>query len=156
MIYLPSCNQCNLQYIGEIILALSKRINLHRKAKFGWDYVIKHFKHVYVGASFSVQVNEVFSGSGYNNNTVCPVNRETKLDREDSWIENLRTSYQYGLNKRRKRKVDLNLPVGPSFLPIPRSRERSARCRNNVNFDNIKDMESIFRNPNSINLNSQN
>ena len=77
------------------------------------------------------------------NNKMCSVNRETRLHREGYWIETLWISYPYGLNER-KRNSDPNVPVGCSFPPIPRSRERSARYRNNVNFDNLKDMESIF------------
>ena len=71
---------------------------------------------------------------------MCSVNRETRLGKEDYWIETLRTSYIYSLNKR-KRKTELNLPAGFSF---PKKRERSTGCRNNVNFDNPKDIESIF------------
>ena len=41
-------------------------------------------------------------------------------------------------------KENLNLSIGYSFPPIPRAIQRSARCRNNVNFDNVKDMKSIF------------
>lgn len=52
-------------------------------AKFGCDYVIKHFKNVCVGACFSVRIIEVLPGTGYNNNKASPVNRETMLDRED-------------------------------------------------------------------------
>ena len=65
-----------------------------------------------------------------------------RLDGEDYWIETLRTSYPFGQNERKK-KPDPNLPVECSFPPIPRSRQRSSRCRNNLNFDN-PNMESIF------------
>ena len=83
MIYLLSCNQCNVQYVGEITFLLKERINLHRRAKSGCEYVIKYFKDVCVGASPSVQIIELFSGTGHKNNKVCPVNRESRLDRED-------------------------------------------------------------------------
>ena len=143
VIYFLSCNQCNVQYVGETTLPLHKRINLHKRAKFGCKYVIKHFKDVCVGASLSVQIAELFPVTGYKNTNVSPVNRETRLDRKNYWIETLRLSYSYGLNKR-ERKADPKLPVGCSFPPIPRTRQRSARCRNYVNFDNLKDTESIF------------
>ena len=114
-----------------------------QRAKSWCKYVIKHFKDVCVGASSSVQITEAFPGTGYKNNKMCSVNRETRLHREGYWIETLQISYPYSLNER-KRNSDPNVPVGYSFPPIPRSRQRSARCRNNVNFDNLKDMESIF------------
>ena len=99
MIHLLSCNLCNVQYVGETTLPLHKRINLHKRAKSGCEHVIKRFKHVCVDASFSVQIIEVFPGTGYKNNKVCPINRETRLDREDYWIETLRIFYRYGLSK---------------------------------------------------------
>lgn len=43
-----------------------------------------------------------------------------------------------------KWKADPNLPAGYSFPSITKARQRSARCRRNVNFDNLKDMKSIF------------
>ena len=113
--------------------------------KCGCEYVIKHFKDVCVGvgASFSIQIFEVFPGTGYKKNKVCPVNREARLDREDYWTETFRRSYPYVVNER-KRKADPNLPVECSFSPIPRSVQRSAICRNNANFDNFYYMDSLF------------
>ena len=75
--------------------------------------------------------------------TLCLVNFKTRLDREDYRTESLRTSYPYDLNER-KREVDPNLSAGCSFPPISRSGQRSSRWRKSVNFDNLKDMESIF------------
>lgn len=45
--------------------------------------VIKHFKDVCIGASFSFQIIEAFPGTGYKNSRVCPVNREARLDKEN-------------------------------------------------------------------------
>ena len=50
------------------------------------------------------------------------------------YINNIYIIYIY--IKERKRKADPNLPVGCSFFLIPRSRQRSDRCTNNVNFEN--------------------
>ena len=132
-----------MQYVRETTLPLHERVNLHRSTKAGCEHVISFFKDVCVGSSFVVQINKIFPGTGYKNNKICPVNRETRLDREDYWIESLWTSYPYGLNER-KRKADPNLSVGCSFSYALTSWKRSARCRNNVNFDNFKNMESIF------------
>ena len=63
MIYLLSCNQCYVKYVGETTLSLHKRINLHRRAKYGCKYVIKHFKDFYAGTSFSVLIIELFAGT---------------------------------------------------------------------------------------------
>ena len=63
MIYLLSCNQCNVQYVGETTLPLHKRINLHSRADPGCKNAIIHFKNVCVHASFSVQIIEAFPGT---------------------------------------------------------------------------------------------
>ena len=55
VVYLLSCNQCNVQYASETALPLHKRINLHRRAKSGCENDIKYFKDVCIGASFPVK-----------------------------------------------------------------------------------------------------
>ena len=64
MIYLLSCNQYNVQYVREVSLPLHKRNNLHRSANSRYEYVTKHLKDVCVGTSLSVQITEVFPGTG--------------------------------------------------------------------------------------------
>ena len=54
--YLLTCNKCNIQYVGETALPLHKRIDIHRTAKEGCEYLINHFKYDFVGSSFSVQI----------------------------------------------------------------------------------------------------
>ena len=71
MIYLLSCDQWNVQYVGETTLPLHKKFNSHRKAKSGCVYVIKHLKDVCVSASFAVQMIEVFPGTGHTRTTRC-------------------------------------------------------------------------------------
>ena len=66
MIYFVSCSQCIVQYVGQATLPFHKRINVQKRAKYGCQHV-KHFKDVFTSASFSVQIIEVFSGSGYKN-----------------------------------------------------------------------------------------
>lgn len=58
-------------------------------------------------------------------------------------MKTLRISYPYGLNER-KRKADQNLPGGCLFPSVPISRQRSARYRNNINFDKLKEPDPIF------------
>ena len=136
LIYLLSCNNCNIQYVGETALPLHKRINIHRKAKTGCEYVIKHFKETCKGASFNVQILEKFVGNGYKNNKVDPHDRTQRLDREDHWIKTLRTVYPYGLNER-IRQNQKGFPVGCHFPAIPRSRQRVVRSRRGRNNHNV-------------------
>ena len=51
-IYLLTCNGCGIQYVGESILPLHKRMNLHRTSKQGCDIFIHHFKEVCPGETF--------------------------------------------------------------------------------------------------------
>ena len=63
ILYLLSLlTQCNVQSVGETTLPLHRRINLHRRVKSACEYVIKNVKDVCVGASFSVQIIEIFYG----------------------------------------------------------------------------------------------
>ena len=70
-----------LEFFSNIlsVVALHKKINLHRKAKFGCKNIIKYSKDVCIGASFSVQIIEVFPGTGYKNNKAYPVNYDTTI-----------------------------------------------------------------------------
>ena len=79
VIFFFFCNECRVQYGSESTLPLHKRINLHRRAKFGCENVIKHFKDFCISASFSVQIIQVLSGIGCNNNKACPDNRGTTI-----------------------------------------------------------------------------
>ena len=137
MTYLLSCNQSNVQYVGETNFPLHKRIKVYSRAKSRCNNVIRHVKVA------CVRIIDVFPGTENKNTRMYPVNRETMLDRDVYWIKTLWASYAYGMNKK-KRKFDSNFPVGCSFTPFPRSKQRCARYRHNVNFDNLKDMKSIF------------
>ena len=64
MISLLPSYQCNVQYAAETTLPLHKGINLHGSAKSRCEYVIKHLKDVSVGASYLIQITEVFHGTG--------------------------------------------------------------------------------------------
>ena len=47
-----------------------------------------------------MQIAEILEGSGYQNNSVCPEARQIGLEREDYWMETLRTTFSYGINER--------------------------------------------------------
>ena len=94
--------------------------------------MIDHFKTACKGSSFSVQIIEIFNGTGYHNNKVDVDARNKRLEREDYWIKRLRTLFPYGLNERTK-KHNGNDPVGLLFPSISRKGHRQPRCRNNRN-----------------------
>ena len=83
MTYLLSCNQSNVQYVGETNFPLHTRIKVYSRAKSRCNNVIRHVKVA------CVRIIDVFSGTEYKNMRVYPVNRETMLDREVYWIKTL-------------------------------------------------------------------
>src|ERR1700722_18757834 len=90
MIYLITCNRCKLQYVGETLQTLKKRMNDHRNGiKSKVDNILdNHFQGPCSLEHISVQAIEVFGGEG---------RKETiRKFRENYWKE-LRT-YPYGLN----------------------------------------------------------
>ena len=116
MICFFSSNQWNVQYVGNTTLPLNKGIKLHRRAILGSEFVIKHFKDICAGASYSVKIIQVFPNSGYKKNKVCPVNHTTRLNRKDNWIETLRTFHHYGLKKGKRKlthiyQLDVHFPL---------------------------------------------
>ena len=53
-IYLLTCLSCYVQYVGESVICVNKRMNIHRRAKSGCTKFINHYTNVCPGASFSI------------------------------------------------------------------------------------------------------
>ena len=67
LIYLPTCENCGLQYVDETALTLSKAMNIHFRSKKASKYIISYFKECQKSV-FSIQVVEVLEGSEYDEN----------------------------------------------------------------------------------------
>ena len=128
MIYLVTCCTCNIQYVVETALTLHKRIHIHRTAKSGCEYMIKHFRNNCDRSSFSIQLFETFKGKGYVNYTVCPIARYKRLEREVHWLKTMRTEYSYSRNDRASGEDTIKLVVS-QFPSISRGKARTARTR---------------------------
>ena len=118
-IYLLTCNGCDMQYVGESIIPLHKRMNIHRKGKSGCHRMIEHFSEICKDCSFSIQIIEKLEGNGYKNGARDKQIYKTRLYRENHWIKTLRTVYPYGLNDKVKEGTD-DVPVGKLFYPLTR------------------------------------
>ena len=125
-VYLLTCKSCFVQYVGESVIPLHKRINIHRKGKSGCEVLINHFTHVCPNSSFFIQILEVLPGDGYKDGALDPEMSAFRKDREDFWMKTLRTIYPYGLcdKYRREKKVPDDAPIGKLFPPLPRYGER--------------------------------
>ena len=134
VVYLLTCEHCNFQYVGETATPLKDRISRHRTAKLGCRHVLNHYKENCVGTSFSfsVQILEKLTGSGYKDGKIDPEMRDLRLKSEDFWMKALRTIYPYGLNERAK-KHDDEISVGKLYPPLSRSGDRACRSRANRN-----------------------
>ena len=101
-VYLLTCLSCGVQYVGESIVPVNLRMNVHRKGKSGCEILIDHFSNVCPGSNFSIDILEKLPGNGYINGSIDAEMRKYRLEREDYWIKTLRTVYPYGLNDRTK------------------------------------------------------
>ena len=133
-VYLLTCLSCGVQYVGESIVPVNLRMNIHRKGKTGCEILIDHFSNVCPGALFSIDILEKLPGDGYENGSIDDQMRKYRLEREDYWMKTLRTVYPYGLNDRAK-SINSDNPVGNLFPPLPRhgSKFVDQRTRTNRN-----------------------
>ena len=118
-VYLLTCLSCGVQYVGESIVPVNLRMNIHRRGKSGCEILIDHFSNVCPGALFSIDILEKLPGDGYNSGSIDDKMRKYRLEREDYWMKTLRTVYPYGLNDRAK-CINSDNPVGNLFPPLPR------------------------------------
>ena len=131
-IYLLTCLSCYVQYVGESIIPVNKRMNIHRRAKSGCTICIDHFSKVCPGSAFSIQILEKLPGDGYANGTIDDQMRDNRLEREDYWIKRLRTVYPYGLNEKTK-QMNSDAPVGKLFPPLSRYGAKYLTQRTHIN-----------------------
>jgi hypothetical protein len=103
LIYLITCENCQLQYVGQTVQQLSDRMNQHRSGKLGTTgckVLTEHFKsHPCNGYSFSVQILQTLPGTGRNEYGIEDLAVKSKrVNIEEEWMVKLRTVYPYGLN----------------------------------------------------------
>ena len=133
LIYLLTCQQCGIQYVGETANRLNIRMNSHRSSKSGCEHVIRH-KESCEGCLFSYQILENLQGNGYDE--IGSIDSETtkfRQTREDFWIKKLRTLFPYGLNEKAFDKVcdanEVGTAIGKLFPPLDRKMDRPKRSR---------------------------
>ena len=93
VIYLFTCSDCSMQYIGQTTQPLHIRINAHRSCvkRNGSTFLYKHFNDGHSFENATVQIIDV----------LVPNNSFASLDvLEQFWIDTLCTAYPLGLNDR--------------------------------------------------------
>ena len=63
-IYHLTCTDSGVQYVGENITPLNKRMSIHRKGKSRCRISINNDKNVCKNASFTIQITEKLPGNG--------------------------------------------------------------------------------------------
>ena len=137
IVYLLTCNECNIQYVGETIQPFNERMNGHRSSKAGCQHILDH-KDVCSDHNYSYQILEKLPGSGYDIYGHPDVEmRALRKSKEESWIKTLRTLYPYGLNEKLCGTVTdsttVDTATGKIFPPLPRTGDRPIRSRENRN-----------------------
>ena len=113
-IYLLTCMNCHMQYVGETEQTLRGRFTGHRSAIRNSNkpnmcrILCEHFqKGLCKSANYSVQMIEVLENS-VDRDTTTKLRRK----RETHWIRTLRTAYPYGLNG----KIGDDFPISEIYL----------------------------------------
>ena len=108
VVYLLTCSNCKLQYVGETALKISERFNWHRScfkypAHYGFcNRLSNHFSEgLCKNANYSVQIIEKLEGDGRTErNALNSQVTSLRKARETHWMLKLRTVYPFGLNDR--------------------------------------------------------
>ena len=107
-IYLITCSNCKLQYVGETSQTLRHRFATHRQGinKPNTDVKCRRLSdHFNIGIcknkQYTVQIIETLEGSGKLNNGSEDISISRKRrEKEKNYMLTLRTVYPYGLNDR--------------------------------------------------------
>ena len=148
VIYLITCNNCHLQYVGETVQKLNERFGWHRSGfkypdKYGFcEILTKHFlEGLCKDSTYNVQILEKLEGNGRTERGAMDASSTSiRKKKEVEWMMKLRTVYPYGLNDRigDEHKCDsTHVLVGTRFPPLarvhPRLSRGEAHCKINYN-----------------------
>ena len=136
LIYLITCRNCKLQYVGETVQHLRERICAHlygiknplRESKC--RILTEHFSQGSCkGSKFSVHIIEKVSGTGRvgSTKTIDPDVTCIRKSKEKDWMLKLRTVYPYGLNDRIGDEYDPNKEqnIFSRFPSLSRNKSRN-------------------------------
>jgi hypothetical protein len=160
LIYLLTCNNCALQYVGETVCSLAERMSGHlnkirRLAKgevSGCSKLSKHFNNG-TCKDFTVRILEKLEGNGRVGPKKTDLqngdSKRLRLSRETHWMLKLRTVYPFGLNDRvgdEWKQDDVTTPVSLKFPKLC----RSVRVTKGNKLNRNKSLESFLDNLTNI------
>ena len=156
LIYLITCLNCGLQYVGETAQKLNARFNLHRQGirnanKQNYCKTLcSHFqKGVCKNAKYCVNVVEKIDGDGRLKDGKIDLDMATyRRKKEKEWMLKLRTAYPFGLNDRIGDDYNrfTNEPVSSNFPSLKRNKPQPQRqAKSNFNKNNsVKSFLNLF------------
>ena len=135
-IYMITCSNCNLQYVGETVQPLKRRFAKHREGlkhpeKDNTCRILsEHFNSpLCKGASFKINILEKLCGDGRDKNGVVDSSiTKIRREKETKYMLQLRTVYPFGLNDRigNEYRSMSNLPIASYFFST--NKEKIIRC----------------------------
>ena len=165
VVYLLTCNNCALQYVGETVCALSERLSGHtttirdlaKGQVHGCKRLPEHFNNGNCkGSDFTVRILEKLGGNG----RVGPNKRDLqdgtskrlRLSREKHWMLKLRTVFPFGMNEKvgDEWAHDEVTPVSTKFPKLC----RSVRVTKGNKLNRNKTLESFLDSLNNILINN--
>jgi hypothetical protein len=150
VVYLITCNNCAMQYVGETACVLSERIFHHKSAIHdlpkgitnGCKKLPAHFTTgLCSGSNYTVRILEKLEGNGrtgpHKKDPIDPTLTRIRRAREKHWMLKLRKVFPFGLNDRVNgewiRWSDDATPVSSKFPKLCRSERVSKGNRSNQN-----------------------
>ena len=139
VVYLITCQNCGLQYVGETAQTLAERFGKYRydlrfpeKSGGKCRIFVNHFTKGHCkGSGYSVQIIEKLEGNGRTpRGAIDPSFTSKRRAREVHWMLQLRTVFPYGLNDRiDEYQLGRRDCIGKKFPSLKRNFERSSRGR---------------------------
>ena len=140
LIYLVTCKNCQIQYVGQTGQALCKRFSGHRSkiknCTNGSNNMIfsRHFSEGDCkNKEYEVQIIEKLNGNGrLLNGKIDENDRRYREKREEFWIKEMKTVFPYGLNNRLHKNLDQRNEIDdPVYKDFNAKRVRGKRRGNN-------------------------
>ena len=131
VVYLLTCSNCCMQYVGETARNLNIRVREHLCTMMGnnSDKGNINMKGHFINgtckdAELKVKILEKLEGNGRTErNAICKDNARFRRSREAHWIKEMRTVYPYGFNSHPDDKDKIcisNRPIALQFQKLPK------------------------------------
>ena len=171
LIYLITCKNCMMQYIGETGQTLYKRFGKHRgdinnsNKRVSCRTLADHFNiGLCKDAKYMVQIVEKLDHTGRTErNVIDTSHNKSRSERELHWMLKLRTVYPYGLNDKvgtdwHKNQTE-QVIIGSKFPKLDRQISRhpkgnGAKMKSESSNDFLNNLKNYFTNdlPNTMNF----